>query len=394
MNDVGNIATAGHCVDPVSWREDILSAATVWAYETDWYDQCPECTPEDIRGFVEDHRIEGEKKGASGGYTRGADIAVQAVWDTESTQPLYDSQGNLNGEPHEARTVRYIPWDNGEGDVAILKVEGVTTIGLPVLNEAVETGTEIISVGYPAAVGEVSDSPLSDPSFRPGAVASVRTNGVYPVYEMSTTTSGGMSGGPTVLPDGTVVGVVSFGHIEEQAFNFSQSSQTLSQLMSDIAVSNDLGEVGTAYRAGLDALYAGDKATAVEQLTLAVDSADEEFPFAEDALDDAEALPDPAAPDGEEAAAEGGSSALPLVIAAAVIVAVIAVVLLVLRSRKGPAPARASSASTSPGPSPDGPTPPPPVAGAPAFCSSCGAALSEDAAFCPKCGTPTGKQRV
>ena len=84
-----------------------------------------------------------------------------------------------------------------------------------------------------------------------------------------------MSGGPTVDLDGNVVGFNSFGidsSIESQQFNFVRPTAIINELMADVGVDNELGEVSENYRAGLDAYFAGDKDAAVESLQAVIDA--------------------------------------------------------------------------------------------------------------------------
>lgn len=401
VNPDGYIATAGHCVDKANVAPDFFDEAAVWAATCKCYYSDKSLSAATIRGFSDHWRVEGAKTGGSGRYTPGGDLSIQAVWSTSSTEPLYNSAtGQLNGEAHETRVVKYLPWNDGSGDVALLKTEVSDQPVLPVNTQTASTGQETISVGYPASVGQVSDASLSDPSFKSGNISSVRTNGTYPVYEMSSALSGGMSGGPTVEPGGHVLGVNSYGLANgaDQAFNFAQSSQTLSSLMTDAGVKNELGPVATAYRAGLDAYYAGEKETAVTNLQKAV-SLNPDFDMAQEFLTKAQALPDPSsAPIGLIAI---GIGLLVLVVVGGV---------LVMRQRRTVAPAAAvPTASTvapgfsAPPPAPMPSTAPTPTAaedveppeaaasGSPTtgwYCGTCGAHATDDMQFCSKCGTP------
>jgi serine protease Do len=399
VNDTGNIATAGHCVDPAGAVDAFYDAAARWVYATSYYQN--DFSLAQIRGFAEeDYRIEGEKKSAGGRqFEKGAEVDVQAVWSTSSTEPLYDSSGSLNGEPHEARLVRFLPGD--EGDVALLKVEVANTPALPVLDAAIDTGAEVTSIGYPAAVMAVSDANLSDPSFKPGTISSVRTNRAYPVYEMSTPMSSGMSGGPTVIASGDVIGVNSYGiSAQSQSFEFSQSSQTLLELMRAAGVENKLGEVGTTYRAGLDAYFAGNKADAVKNLEATVDAAPQ-FAMAEEYLDLAKDLPNPLPPD------EGTNFMLPI-IGAVVTLGGLAVGVSYLARRRKRKPEPAPSAAVAMTVAPPAPPAPPRETGTDVlggfvregeptkvmlqagwYCTSCGQHVaSSEAKFCGRCGTP------
>ena len=276
----GYIATAGHCVDPENIADtfsayaaqELIDLGLSRAFSYDWAD----------RNF----RVEGASDTAG-----GADYEVQAVWSTSSTEPLYDSSGELNGTPYAAHVVGMSATD--EGDTALLKVDAPEPLpALPLATEEATVGSDVISVGYPASVGEVSDATLSNPSFKEGSISSIRTSGTYPIYETSAALSGGMSGGPSVNLSGEVVGINSFGISGEvESFEFIQSVATLEEVMTDAGVDVKVGEPGTSYRAGLSAYYAGEKNDAVEALTKATTTPD--FEMADEYLTKAQALPDP-----------------------------------------------------------------------------------------------------
>jgi pSer/pThr/pTyr-binding forkhead associated (FHA) protein/S1-C subfamily serine protease len=316
VNPDGYVATAGHCVDKGNITADFFDAAALWAFENGYYAD-KTLTIEQIRSdFAEaNYRLEGSKEGVGGkGFKRGAELKVQAVWSTTSTESLYDDvSGELNGEPHDARLIKLLPWNEGEGgDTALLRVEtAVLPPPLPVApTDAATSLTRVISIGYPASVGDVSDTALSDPSFKEGRISSVRSNATFPVYELSASMSGGMSGGPTVDPQGRVVGINSYGPIDESGeFAVVQSSATLMEVLTDAGVSAELGEVGTAYRQGLDAYFAGNRTAAIRNLRDAI-AANGELDMAQEYLTKAQALPIPE---------EGSSSILPIAAGTAVV---------------------------------------------------------------------------
>ena len=282
VNPSGYIATAGHCVDP---KGDIISMMQMkgaeWAAANGYYAD-GSLTAQQIYNFG-DFRVEGLET-----ENKGPDRLVQAAWGV--------SAGGLQtGKSYTARVVKFQPFDKGDG--AIIKVEATDLPAIAVADDApLDIGTEIVSVGYPASVDLVTDSSFS-PSFKDGTVSSSKTiqGGLLTVYEISAAVSGGMSGGPTVDLDGTVVGFNSFGidsSIESQQFNFVRPTSIINELMADVGVENELGQVSEDYRAGLDAYFAGDKDAAIENLQAVLDSQPTNA-MAADYLKKANALEDP-----------------------------------------------------------------------------------------------------
>ena len=178
-----------------------------------------------------------------------------------------------------------------------------TTTGSPP-----QVGQEVISVGFPGIVADMTDLDLNSASDKTGKVSSVQTieGGLLSVYEIDAAVAKGMSGGPTVHLTGQVLGINSFGPTDNQAVNFIAPSERLVELMSSAGVRNELSTAGVAYRAGLDAYFAGEKAAAVEKLS-AVAEAQPAHRLAASYLQKARPLPDlpaspapPRAPQAEE----------------------------------------------------------------------------------------------
>ncbi len=318
VNPDGYIATAGHCVDP---KGDIIAMmqqkGAEWAARTGYYAD-GSLSVNQILGFG-DYRVEGlETK------NRGPDRKVTAAWGV--------SAGGVDtGQSYQARVLKFQPFDKGDG--ALLKVEATELPAMALDDETeLEVGTEIVSIGYPASVDLVTDASFT-PSFKDGTVSSSKTiqGGLLTVYEISAAVSGGMSGGPTVNLDGDVVGFNSFGidsSVESQQFNFVRPTDIVNELMADVGVENELGEVSEAYRAGLDAFFAGDKETAVASLQAVVDD-QPSHEFAQDYLSQAKDLPDPVA-----AESGGGFPVLPVAIGGGALLLLV-LVGVVLMSRRG-----------------------------------------------------------
>jgi serine protease Do len=115
-----------------------------------------------------------------------------------------------------------------------------------------------------------------------------------------------MSGGPTVNYQGQVIGTNSFFPTgESQSFNFVGTSQRILELMASNGVSNELSEDTVMYRKGIDAYFAGDKATAVADLA-AVKENQPSNALVNEYLDRAQALADAPAPAAADTSDGGG----------------------------------------------------------------------------------------
>jgi S1-C subfamily serine protease len=406
VNPNGYIVTAGHCVDPgeEGARGDALAMAVAWLVQQGYIYK------RDFDYWLNEAHlmwsVEGEEKGSE------ADLQIYV-------QRGVAAGGVQSGEALPARLVDVRPLS--EGDVALLKVEATD---LPTLllapTESIAIGTPILSVGYPGSTDQVTDASY-EPTFKDGQINAQKTRegGLFPVYEVSASMSGGMSGGPTVNLDGEVVGLNSFGPAgEPQPFNFIAPASIVAEVLARNGVTNELGPVDVTYREGVDAFFAGDYRTALARFedVLAVAPTHQQ---AQDLKTQAARLAQqqPATPTEAAGTAAGGGLPTGAVVgigAAAAILIVGALLLAARRKSARPAPAPQSVPAA---PAPTGAEPvsgvgsqpqasqppvatsvaePPPQAAAPEsapaaqprFCAGCGHALQPDARFCPSCGRP------
>jgi serine protease Do len=349
VNPDGYIATAGHCVDPKEVQATFFQAAAEWAIDNNFYDgfwtaeELPELNDYQVRNAEE---------------RPGVDRTVTAAWGVSAG-------GVQTGKALPARVVKFQPF--GQGDGAVLKVEADNLNALPLSDDELGVGKEIVALGYPASVDLVTDQTFS-PSYKEGAISSEKTvsNGLLKVYEVSAAVSGGMSGGPTVNLEGEVVGFNSFkvnSAVETQQFNFIRPVDTVRELMGDAGADPQLSEDTENYRAGLDAYFEGDKTVAVEKLEAVVDS-QPTFELAGEYLDKAKDLPDPVK---ETSSDEGGSMGLILgIVGGVVVLALLVGGLLLAMSRKKKDGAAAPAGQYAPVPPTGGPAPYAPPAPAPA----------------------------
>jgi len=318
INPDGYIASAGHCVDPKEMLGSFIQTAAQWAVANGYYSNAF-LTVEDVVGF-NNYRVESTERRNS------ADLDVQVGW-----------PATVSGiDTSEVKRARVIDFNNfRRGDVALLKMEQTGLNALPLADDEVEVGADVVSIGFPGSVDRVTDVNLT-PSFKEGSISSVKTvqGGVLPVYEISAAVSGGMSGGPSVNLAGEVIGVNSFGIVgEPQAFNFVRPASQLGELLAGSGVANEVSDVTVAYRDGLAAYWSGDKATAVERLGLVVDEQPANK-LAQDYLDRAEALPDPPPPAVEDESGSGTMIAVAVGLGVLVLVGLGVLLLLLLRRRR------------------------------------------------------------
>jgi S1-C subfamily serine protease len=404
VNPAGYVVTAGHCVDEGEQgaRGTALEFAVRWLIDQGWARQ------RDFGFWLNEAHlswgVEGKERGTPADRTVSVQRGVAAG-------------GVKTGDAFPARVVEYESID--DGDVALLKIEETDLPAIQIAGDAdIAIGTDVLSVGYPGSSDAVTDASY-EPTFKDGQINSKKTRegGLLPVYEMSAALSGGMSGGPTVDLDGNVVGVNSFNIVgETEAFNFITPSSLVTEMLARNGVENELGPTDQAYRAGLDAYFAGDYRTAVRRFdeVLAIS------PTHQQAQEYRVLAAKEAAKQPRPSASRGSGGGLPILpIAGGVVLLGLVAGALVMRGRRGAGPAETPPATTGVPPvasiageplaaaepealvgdaSPNGTAPAEQTAGVavasrsatPHFCSNCGQGVSDGARFCANCGHAIG----
>jgi S1-C subfamily serine protease len=389
VNPDGYLVTAGHCVDlgEEGARSTALELATQWLVDDGWIFQ------DDFDFWLNEAHLTWGVEGTE----RGSDPDFE-MW----VQRGVAAGGLRTGEAFPARVVNYQSWS--QGDIAIVKVEqsDIPTVLLAPESD-VTIGTDVLSIGYPGSSDAVTDQTL-EPTFKDGQINSEKTRegGLLPVYEMSAALSGGMSGGPTANLDGDIVGVNSFNISgETEAFNFISPVSLVTEMLAQNGVPNALGPVDEAYRAGLDAYFAGDAQGAIERFDQVLSLSPthqlaQEYRVKASQLAADNPSPSPVEQGGGGAvtAPEAAGGGFPTWgIAAIAVGAIVLLGLVFVLARRRPAPVAPAAAVNVPA-APEVPASPgvpslravdSPTA-APRFCSNCGHDLQADARFCPGCG--------
>ncbi|HEV8563762.1 MAG TPA: trypsin-like peptidase domain-containing protein [Actinomycetota bacterium] len=411
VNPSGYVVTAGHCVDPgeEGARGTALELAVDWLVRDGWIFRA------DFGFWLDEAHLAWGVEGSEKGSPPDLEVWVQRG---------VAAGGLRTGEAFPARVIDYQSWS--EGDAALLKIEESDLPAVLVGSAGeIDTGLPVLSVGYPGSSDEVTDQSY-EPTFKDGQVNSEKTRegGLLPVYEISAAVSGGMSGGPTVNLEGEVVGINSFGIVgETEAFNFITPASLVTEMMARNGAENVLGPIDEAYRAGIDAFFAGDYRAAIERFdeVLGLSPTHQQAQeFRVEAVKLAADQPSPAT--GEEREAEVGFPVWILAIVAGVAVLAGGGFLLVRRGRpvaSAPAPYSTApeipTAVPMPGPAIDVPgngggraAPAAPssagsaevasapeasrvaTASAPRFCSNCGTVVAAGTRYCANCGTQLG----
>ncbi len=246
----GVIATAGHCVNDQDLLESVArnwaaeDAAQGYDYATSYY------------YYTANYKLEGDVGNSP----------------PDRTISVYRATGNATqtSTPMQAQIVDQK--SGAQGDAALLKVDATNLPTVEVTpSDAVNTGTRIMSVGYPATRDMVVDPSLA-PTWKDGAISSRQNKNGVPFLEITSDMGFGMSGGPTVNEQGQVVGINSRGATDDaDSSNFVAPSSALLDMMARNGLRSEAGPVDVAYRGGLDDYYSGQYSDATDEFQRVLD---------------------------------------------------------------------------------------------------------------------------
>lgn len=205
VSDSGHIATAGHCLEPdgstvVAAIDDVL-----WQLEYEGHDisGLDALTLDWDVTFDDPTATVGQPSGVEGGILSGEMLMTAQIVDLQSFE---------------------------KGDNALLRVADLDgTPGLPIGEGTPAVGDEVVAIGFAGSISGYGDVQRQRASYKFGTVSSRQYSrqGV-PSTEIDAAVTNGMSGGPALAEDGSVIGVNSFGlAAESQPFNFVTDTETL-----------------------------------------------------------------------------------------------------------------------------------------------------------------------
>jgi serine protease Do len=182
-------------------------------------------------------------------------------------------------------------WGN---DVAVLSVD---QDNLPVVSlgsaEGVETGDEIFVVGYPAIGIEnlfADRETALEPTLTTGIVSARRElrSGINSI-QTEAAINNGNSGGPMYDQNGDVVGIATFGpaRLDVEDVGFGLPIEVATEMLDDLGIENERGEMDRAFDSGLDAYWRGDCETATTKFEEALELYPD-HPYANEFIEDCE----------------------------------------------------------------------------------------------------------
>ncbi|PID31816.1 hypothetical protein CR970_03555 [Candidatus Saccharibacteria bacterium] len=194
------------------------------------------------------------------------DADLSAVLDLQDTEQLKRAQ--LEGYDYSAQDMVRIALDDERGfvssDVALLKIDATNTPALPLSVRQAPQGADVTLVGFPTdAENDLVSAKVIAPSVTRGTINSVRlaagANGT--LYQSDADASRGSSGGPAVLNDGRVFGLLTYRFASDEPADAAKSYiRDIADLIA-LAKRNDVpispaGSTQQLWRSGL-AAYGG-----------------------------------------------------------------------------------------------------------------------------------------
>ena len=154
-------------------------------------------------------------------------------------------------------------------DIAVLKVDSVRQ--MPTLAVSTDSlariGEQVLVYGYPEPV--TSNSYLAketdlEPTLTAGIVSAVKKSILgWPVIQMDAVITHGSSGSPVCNNIGQVIGIATFGSLEQQTgglasgLNFALPAAMVRRFLDSVNVTPAVSDASRAYNAGLDLYYQG-----------------------------------------------------------------------------------------------------------------------------------------
>lgn len=153
-------------------------------------------------------------------------------------------------------------------DVALLKIDSVKQ--MPTLRMSSDSipriGGEIFVYGYPEPVNSnayLAKETSSEPTLTAGIVSAIkRSIGGWPVVQMDAVINHGSSGSPVCDNAGQVVGLATFGTLEQtgvlaSGYNFALPMSIVRQFLDSVNVKPEMSESSVVYNKGLDNFFKG-----------------------------------------------------------------------------------------------------------------------------------------
>lgn len=243
----GDVVTAGHCVDATSIYGGKGAILAVFMTRLT-HPGGVHLSPAEQSSWAEILAANASVEGLESGSPVDRTVRVTAASGHSGT--------------HMANVVDVQPFK--EGDVALLRANGLTGLMLPLAAAAPQNGDSIIAAGYQGDVAQVVDS-AKPAAFVEGTVSGTQTVNGTPFTQVSADTSAGMSGGPVLNMAGQVVGTVSWAPSGTSAAHFITDLGSVRSMLAGNGVRTTLTAGDRAFRQGMAYYFASRYHEAVQQ---------------------------------------------------------------------------------------------------------------------------------
>jgi len=152
-------------------------------------------------------------------------------------------------------------------DVAILKIDDVSN--LPVLRISKELnpriGSRVLVLGFPEPAGNnafLASESATEPTLTQGVISAIKKSiGGWPVLQMDALIAHGSSGSPVFDDRGEVIGLATFGSLEQttgnlaSGFNFAIPLAVIGEFIDSAGITPRISQASIAYNQGLQFFY-------------------------------------------------------------------------------------------------------------------------------------------
>jgi serine protease Do len=162
-------------------------------------------------------------------------------------------------------------------DIAILKIETDTQLPtLPISSDSIpRIGEQVLVCGYPEPVTSntyLARETTIEPTLTSGIISAIKKSiGGWPVIQMDAAISHGSSGSPVCNNRGEVIGLATFGTLEQNtgalasSYNFAIPVSVVQAYLDSAKVSAELSEVSKDFRRGLSFFFSGNYSRALKE---------------------------------------------------------------------------------------------------------------------------------
>jgi serine protease Do len=162
-------------------------------------------------------------------------------------------------------------------DVAILKVDSVNNVPtVPLSSDSIpRIGEQVLVCGYPEPVTSnafLAKETTFEPTLTAGVISAIKKSiGGWPVIQMDAVIAHGSSGSPVCNTRGEVIGLATFGTVEQStgtlanSYNFALPLSVVKEYLDSAGVKPQMSQASLAWRKGLDYFYRDYFSKAQEQ---------------------------------------------------------------------------------------------------------------------------------